>query len=213
MEPDCRVGELHCPWPVHEQAPWTSAGSELPVHMCETDCHTKPAPPTPLPSISYVTLSMYLYSAYHHRPSFSGCRPGTMCFAAHLPVLTVPGGAAHPSHYKIYISICHISTPQPPRQAPPIGPSPRSLPTATTTTTTRLPASVGSGTVSLEHLGLQVLLPPTKGTDQVLEKKYTPLQSHMRTHTHTHGESRQGLPPALTHLTQRRGSRREAEEP
>lgn len=40
-------------------------------------------------------------------------------------------------------------------------------------------------------------------SDQVLEKKYTPLRSHTR------GERGLVLPPALTHVTREEGSRRE----
>lgn len=105
-----------------------------------------------------------------------------MCLTAHLPAPAGPRRCRPPSHYKIYISICHISTLHPSRQALPIGPSPwgqqtPSLPTANT----RLPALGRSGT-QCEQVGPRGhrLKARAQLSDQTLEKKHTPFQPHTR---------------------------------
>lgn len=113
-----------------------------------------------------------------------------------------------PSHYKIYISICHISTPHLSRQASAhwaltLEPPMLALPTAN--------ACLGRrwNQVSVP-LGLQVLPARVRAqlsSDQVLEKKYTPLQSYTRgerwpgppsspdTHDSEEGKKRGGTRP------------------
>ena len=120
-----------------------------------------------------------------------------MCLTAHLPALPVPGGAIPPSHYKIYISICHISTPHLFRQASArwaltLEPPTPSLP--------RWEAEP-----SVVHLGLQVL--PTRGKSTAFIRPSTRKKIHTTPITHAR---REGPGPPSSPDT--RDLRREAEE-
>lgn len=119
----------------------------------------RPEPPFPGPHsiIFLIRDPIYLYSAYHHRP-FLGMRTWDHVLDRTPPSPAGPRRCHPPSHYKIYISICHISTPHLSRQASAqwaLAPEP---PLAS-----RLPPTPGCWPrqevePSVAHLGLRVLL-------------------------------------------------------
>lgn len=157
---------------------------------------------------------MYLYSAYHSRPYlFSGCELGTMCLTAHLPALPVPGGAIPPpiiKYISLYATYLH---PIYPGKHLPLGPSPWSpqcWPSLPPTPGGLPQQEVGASVRALgSSRGCWLRVRAQLSSDQVLEKKYTPLQSYTR------GERRPGPPSSPdTHDSEegkqkRRGTRPE----
>lgn len=109
-----------------------------------------------------------------------------MCLTAHLPVSAGPRRCRPPSHYKIYISICHISTLHPSRQALTLGPSTPSLPAANA----RLPALAGERNKVRAHGPGEA-----DSSESTAIRANTRKETHATPTTHTRREARRhGIP-------------------
>lgn len=115
-----------------------------------------------------------------------------MCLTAHLPALPVPGGAIPPpiiKYISLYATYLH---PIYPGKHLPLGPSPWSpqcWPSLPPTPGGLPRQDVGPSVRALgSSRGCRLRVRAQRSSDQVLEKKYTPLQSYTR------GERRPGPP-------------------
>lgn len=148
--------------------------------------HSEPPCPAPHYIIFLIHDPIYVFNIAPITigPIFLGMRTWDHVLDSTPPSPASPRRCHPPSHYKIYISICHISTPHLSRQASAhwaltLEPPTLALPTADT----RLPASVGGGAKCPHTWGSRCCWLQVRAqlsSDQVLEKKYTPLQSYTR---------------------------------